>query len=869
MDSIKIRETFLEFFREKGHQIVPSAPIVVQNDPTLMFTNAGMNQFKDVFMGNSPAPAPRVADTQKCLRVSGKHNDLDEVGHDTYHHTMFEMLGNWSFGDYFKEEAIQWAWELLTERFGLPKDRLYVTVFEGDQQDGTDKDREAQEIWAKYIDRDRILSGNKKDNFWEMGEVGPCGPCSEIHVDLRTDEVRAEIPGSQLINKDHPLVVEIWNLVFIQYHRMADKSLKVLPKQHIDTGMGFERLCMALQGKTSNYDTDVFQPLIKAIETRTGVAYGHDESSSTAIRVIADHIRAIAFTIADGQLPSNTGAGYVIRRILRRAVRYGYTFLNVKEPMLYALVDVLVEQFRTVFPELSTQSDFVKRVIKEEEATFLRTLSSGIQRFEKVAQEQREISGKVAFELYDTFGFPIDLTQLLAREKGLQVDMAGYQSALESQKERSRKATSVTAGDWKILKDGSQTFTGYDDLLNDTTVLQYRTVEQKGKKQFQVVLETTPFYPEGGGQVGDTGTLRFEGQEIKVLDTRRENNLIIQVVSDLPEMLSGPVRASVDVQRRFYTAANHTATHLMHAALRKILGAHVEQKGSLVHPGYLRFDFSHFSKLSEEEIRSVELLVNEKIRENIALQEDRSVPIERAREMGAMALFGEKYGDQVRVITFDSDYSIELCGGTHLPATGMIGFFKIVSESAVQAGVRRIEAITGVEALNYVFELSDNFKELKGVLKNPKDVLGTVQSIIQENGRLKKEVEKLTHEKSAMLKSDLMQRIESVDGVQYIAAIVDLQSADAIKQLAFSLKQTVEHLYLVLGANLNGKPFLTVMLSDDLVAGRGMNAGNIVRELARDIQGGGGGQAFYATAGGKNIEGLTSAIQKAKNYIGG
>lgn len=867
MESSKIREIFLAFFREKGHQIVPSAPIVVQDDPTLMFTNAGMNQFKDVFIGTNPPPAPRVADTQKCLRVSGKHNDLEEVGHDTYHHTMFEMLGNWSFGDYFKAEAIAWAWELLTEQYGLEKERLYVTIFEGDVQDGTQKDEEAYTLWTKHIPSERILPGNKKDNFWEMGEVGPCGPCSEIHVDLRSEEERREVPGASLINKDHPLVVEIWNLVFIQYHRSADKQLHPLPKQHIDTGMGFERLCMALQGKTSNYDTDVFQPLIKQIEQLSGVVYGQEESGSTAIRVIADHIRAIAFTIADGQLPANNGAGYVIRRILRRAVRYGYTFLNFREPFLYRLVEVLVEQFKSIFPEIKAQADFVEKVIREEEAAFLRTLSAGIQRFDKYAREHGEITGTVAFELYDTFGFPIDLTQLLAREQGLPVDMPGYQRALEAQKNRSRQATTIQAGDWVTLKDAPQSFVGYDDLLIETQILQYRMVEQKGKKQYQLVLETTPFYAEGGGQVGDTGLLSIGEESIQVLDTRKENNLIIQWVSALPGDPTARVVAKVDTQRRFYTASNHTATHLMHAALREVLGEHVAQKGSLVSPDYLRFDFSHFSKMTDEEIREVELLVNAKIRADIPLEEERSIAIEQAKAMGATALFGEKYGDAVRMITFDPTFSRELCGGTHIPATGMLGFFKITSESAVQAGVRRIEAVTGVAALHYIFQLTDNFKALRSSLKNPKDVLSTVQNILEENTRLKKEVEQLTREKVLQLRDTLLEQAQEIDGVVYISARVTLQQADAVKQLAFALKQSGRPVYAVIGAVIQDKPLLTVIIADALVSQKGMDAGKIIRNLAQEIQGGGGGQAFYATAGGKNAAGLEAALAKAKSYI--
>lgn len=875
MTSSQIREAFLKFFESKQHHIVPSAPLVIKDDPTLMFTNAGMNQFKDIFLGIKPAKYDRIADTQKCLRVSGKHNDLEEVGYDTYHHTFFEMLGNWSLGDstkpeegYFKKESIAWAWELLTEVYGIDKDRLYISVFEGDEGDKLEKDTEAFDYWKQYIAEDRIIMGNKKDNFWEMGDTGPCGPCSEIHIDIRSDDERQAVSGRDLVNQDHPQVVEVWNLVFMQYNRKADGSLHLLPQKHVDTGMGFERLCMALQGKKSNYDTDVFQPLIQFIAKETNTVYGENEDTSIAMRVMSDHIRAIAFTISDGQLPSNNGAGYVIRRILRRAVRYGFTFLELKEPFLFKLVDILNAQFRDVFPNLSEQSEFVKKVIFEEENSFLRTLSAGINRFERYAASHQEIEGKIAFELYDTFGFPIDLTQLLAREKGLLVDMKGYHEELQIQKERSRAATSIVAGDWVVLDStANNEFVGYDDLLVHTKVKQYREIQLKGKKQIQVVLISSPFYPEGGGQVGDTGILDFEGEKIKVLDTKRENDLIYQVVSELPKDISKAVTATVDGEKRFYTSSNHTATHLMQAALREVLGDHVEQKGSLVNDKYLRFDFSHFSKMTDEEIKQVETIVNQKIRANIALDEQRSIPLSKAKELGATALFGEKYGDTVRMITFDPNYSRELCGGTHIPATGMIGFFKIVSESAVQAGVRRIEAITGVEALNYIFELADNFKELKEVLNNPKSVVNTVLGLVEENARLKKEAEKNLVEKVKSIKETLINEVKSINGVSFIAQEVDLPTVDALKNLSFSLKDNVDNMFLVLGAIINGKPTLSLMISDNLIAEKQLNAVNIIRDLAKEIQGGGGGQPFYATAGGKNIEGLAKALEKAKQFI--
>ncbi|MBD3749704.1 MAG: alanine--tRNA ligase [Sphingobacteriales bacterium] len=871
MTAKEIRQQFLDFFESKGHQIVPSAPIVVKNDPTLMFTNAGMNQFKDLFLGEAVIKYSRVADTQRCLRVSGKHNDLEEVGIDTYHHTMFEMLGNWSFGDpartaggYFKKEAIAWSWELLTEVYKLPKDRLYVTIFEGDEHEGLPKDQEAFEEWKKFVPEERILLGNKKDNFWEMGETGPCGPCSEIHFDSRSDEERAKVNGATLVNADDPLVIEIWNNVFMQFNRQKDGTLKALPAKHVDTGMGFERLVRVIQGKTSNYDTDVFQPMIQFVAEKCGIAYGKEEKTDIAMRVMADHIRAIAFAIADGQLPSNNKAGYVIRRILRRAVRYAYQYLGFKEPFFNQLVPLLAEQFKGVFDELYSQKDFVQKVVLEEESSFLRTLENGINRFEKMD----EISGEKAFELYDTFGFPIDLTQLMAREKGLSVDMKGFEAELQKQKNRSRAATAIDAGDWVTVNEGEEVeFVGYDDLEAHTQILKYRKVKAKGKEQFQLVLDRTPFYAESGGQVGDTGLLIGEGEEVIITDTKKENGLIIHFTDVLPQHLEASFLAKVDTQKRILTENNHSATHLLHAALKMVLGEHVNQKGSLVNENVLRFDFSHFSKVTDEELKEIEGIVNEKIRQNIALKEERNVPYQQALNSGVTALFGEKYGDFVRVITFDDHYSKELCGGTHVPATGQIGYFKIVSESAVAAGVRRIEAITALRAEEYIHEQDELMKALKELLKNPKDLAKSVEMLLEENNRLKKEVEKSIMEKASGLKDDLKAKAQSINGINFIAETVVLPNAEAIKNLAYQLKDVVENLYLVLAADIDGKPLLTVMISDNLVKEKGLNAGNIVRELAKEIQGGGGGQPFFATAGGKNIIGLGAALEKAKTFI--
>ncbi len=870
MTSREIRQAFLDYFKSKGHQIVASAPVVVKNDPTLMFTNAGMNQFKDLFLGEAAIKYPRVADTQRCLRVSGKHNDLEEVGIDTYHHTLFEMLGNWSFGDYFKKEAIAWAWELLTEVFKLDKDRLYVTIFKGDAAEGLERDMEAYDFWKELIAEDRILLGNKKDNFWEMGDMGPCGPCSEIHYDMRPDSERAVVAGQQLANADDPQVIEIWNLVFMQFNRLKDGSLVQLPAKHVDTGMGFERLVRCIQGKTSNYDTDVFQPLIQFIAEKSGIVYGADEKTDIAMRVLSDHIRAVSFAIADGQLPSNNKAGYVIRRILRRAVRYAYTFLNFKTPFIHELVPVLAEQFKGVFDELYQQQDFVEKVVLEEEVSFLRTLTAGIQRFENYIETNSHIDGNFAFELFDTFGFPIDLTELLAREKGLSVDMDGFQKALTAQKERSRAATAIDTGDWVLVNEDQESeFVGYDQLTSQTEILKYRKVSAKGKEQYQLVLAETPFYAEGGGQVGDTGYLRAleSNEKIAIVDTKKENGLFIHYTDQLPTSLEGTFEAVVNVAKRKDTEANHSATHLMHAALKQVLGEHVNQKGSLVSPDVLRFDFSHFSKLSYEEIKQIEDIVNAKIRENILLKEERNVPYQKAIESGVTALFGEKYGDHVRVITFDDEYSKELCGGTHVKGTGEIGFFKIMSESAVAAGVRRIEAITGTKAAQVIreyFELMGNFKEL---LNNPKDFVSALSKVIDENHSLKKEIENYIKEKSQGLMNDLKSKLEQIDGVNYLATVVELPNADAVKTLAYTLKGAVDNLFLVLGADFDGKPSLTVMISDGLAKEKGYHAGNIVRELAKEIQGGGGGQPFFATAGGKDAKGLEKAIAKAREFV--
>ncbi len=878
MTAQEIRQAFLDFFASKGHTIVPSAPIVVKNDPTLMFTNAGMNQFKDIFLGEAPAKASRVVDTQRCLRVSGKHNDLEEVGVDTYHHTMFEMLGNWSFGDYFKKEAIDWSWELLTKVYKLPADRLYVTYFEGDDKEGLAKDTEAYDFWKQYVAEDHILPGNKKDNFWEMGETGPCGPCSEIHFDGRTDEERARVNGATLVNADDPNVIEIWNNVFMQFNRLKDGSLQPLPARHVDTGMGFERLVRVLQGKTSNYDTDVFQPLIQFLSEKSRKPYQAEATPGTegwneavAMRVMADHIRAISFAIADGQLPSNNKAGYVIRRILRRAVRYAYQYLGFKEPFLNQLVPLLAKQFEGVFDELYTQRDFVQKVVLEEEVAFLRTLQNGIHQFEQVVSSSSDkvIAGEFAFELSDTFGFPLDLTELMARERGFAVDVDGFNKALEQQKTRSRAATAIDTGDWTVLReDDSVEFTGYDETETVAHIIKYRKVKAKGKEQYQLVLDRTPFYAESGGQVGDTGDLIFpDGEIVKVTDTKKENGLIVHFTDTLPVNIDDALTAYVEPERRLDIESNHSATHLLHAAMKQVLGSHVNQKGSLVNGDYLRFDFSHFSKVTEEELAQIEAIVNHKIRQNILLKEERNVPYQEALNSGVTALFGEKYGDYVRVITFDDKFSKELCGGTHVKATGQIGLFKITGESAVAAGVRRIEAITGAAVERYLTQQTQLVQQLKELLKNPKDIAKSIESLLDENSRLKKEIDKSVQEKAAGLKTELAQKAEQINGINFIAQRVALPNAEAIKTLAYQLKDIVADLFLVLVADIDGKPNITVMIAENLVKDKGLHAGNIIRELAKEVQGGGGGQPFFATAGGKDVSGLDRVLVKAKGYI--
>ncbi len=868
MRSREIRQKFLDFFKEKGHEIVPSAPMVIQNDPTLMFTNAGMNQFKDYFLGNKEAKYKRVADTQKCLRVSGKHNDLEEVGMDTYHHTMFEMLGNWSFGDYFKKEAIEWAWELLTGVYGLPKDRLYATVFGGDETDNLEVDQEAYDYWIKILDEDRILYGSKKDNFWEMGDTGPCGPCSELHIDLRSAEEIAKVPGKDLVNQDHPLVVEIWNLVFMQFNRMSDKSLVNLPAKHVDTGMGFERLAMAIQGKKSNYDTDVFQDLIDDLEEASGIKYGQDEKMDIALRVISDHVRAIAFAIADGQLPSNVKAGYVIRRILRRAVRYGYTFLGFKEPFLNELLPTLAKQFDEIFPELEAQQDFIKKVIYEEEVSFLKTLENGLKRIDSLKNEKDTIDGKEAFELYDTYGFPFDLTQLIASENNVKVDEAGFKKEMQVQKDRSKAAGKISAGDWVIVRDIDQcTFLGYEQLTSESQIARYRKVTDKGKEIYQVVLDQTPFYAESGGQVGDTGYFEINGEKSYVIDTKKENDLIIHFLKELPKDLEGSFTCVVNERKRLLTENNHSATHLLHAALKQVLGDHVQQKGSLVNDKVLRFDFSHFSKMSDEEIEQVEKIVNDRIRENIKLDEKRNIPIEEAKKMGAMALFGEKYGEYVRVITFNPEFSIELCGGTHVPATGKIGFFKVRQETSVAAGVRRIEAITAETAEEFVREQLNELAEVKELLKNPKDINKAIESLINERTELQKQLEKINSEKSGQVKQQLLDQIRETNGVNLLLTQSDFPDADGLKKVSFELKNEVDNLLMIVAANINEKPMISIMIADNLVNEYDLNAGQLVRDLAKEIKGGGGGQPFYATAGGKDISGLPKVIEKAKSTI--
>ena len=870
MTAKETRESFKKFFESKGHQIVPSAPMVIKDDPTLMFTNAGMNQFKDIILGNQPAKHKRVADSQKCLRVSGKHNDLEEVGHDTYHHTMFEMLGNWSFGDYFKKEAIEWAWEYLVDVLKLNPDRLYATVFEGSKEEGLERDEEAATIWEQFLAKDRIINGNKHDNFWEMGETGPCGPCSEIHIDLRSDKERAEIDGASLVNQDHPQVVEIWNLVFMQFNRKADGTLIDLPHKVIDTGMGFERLCMALQGKTSNYDTDVFQPLIKKIAQLAGSQYGKEEKEDIAMRVIADHVRTIAFSIADGQLPSNAKAGYVIRRILRRAVRYGYTFLNQKEAFLYKLLPILNESMGEAYPELIAQKELIAKVIKEEEESFLHTLATGIHLLEKTMAEAKKqaktvISGKETFTLYDTFGFPLDLTELILRENGMTADTAGFNAEMQKQKDRARSAASIEATDWVEVKPGTTEFVGYDFTEYEVSILRYRQVKQKKKTFYQLVLDKTPFYAEGGGQVGDTGVLINDTETIDIIDTKKENNLPIHISTKLPENIEATFMACVDTDKRSACAANHSATHLLDQALREVLGDHVEQKGSLVTPDILRFDFSHFQKLTEEEVRQVELLINRRIRENIPLTEHRSIPIQEAKDMGAIALFGEKYGEEVRVIQFED--SIEFCGGTHVPATGSIGMFKIISEGSIASGIRRIEAITGEKVETLMYEVEDTVRKLRSLFNNTPNLEDTVIKFIEENTELKNKVEGFMKEKEIAVKDALLKNIKNTNGVNVIQSVNPLPG-EIVKNIAFQIRgEVTENLFFVVGSIDKGKPMLTVMLSDDLVE-KGMQAGKLVREAAKIIQGGGGGQPHFATAGGKNADTLPEAVQKVLELAG-
>ena len=875
MTSQEIRESYKQFFHSKGHQIVPSAPMVIKGDPTLMFTNAGMNQFKDIILGNAEIKYPRVTDSQKCLRVSGKHNDLEEVGHDTYHHTMFEMLGNWSFGDYFKHEAIDWAWEYLTEVLKLPKDRLYVTVFEGAPDEGLERDDEAAGFWEKHLPAERIINGNKHDNFWEMGDQGPCGPCSEIHVDIRPDEERAQVDGLSLVNQGHPQVIEIWNLVFMQYNRKADGSLEPLPKRVIDTGMGFERLCMAIQGKTSNYDTDIFTPMIQAIATLTGIEYGAAKESDVAMRVIADHIRTIAFAITDGQLPSNAKAGYVIRRILRRAVRYGYTFLGRREAFMYSLLPVLIQTMGEAYPELVAGRELIEKVMREEEESFLRTLETGIRLLDKQIEEckrqgQQVLDGQAAFVLYDTYGFPLDLTALILSEQGMTVDEAGFDAAMQQQKERARNAAAIDAGDWISVHDEAAVrFVGYDQLETTTEILRYRQVKQKGQEYYQVVLSETPFYAEMGGQVGDRGALiASDGTRYAIFDTKRENNLAIHLMKQLPAELEGSFRAVVDAERRHRIEANHSATHLLHEALREVLGSHVEQKGSFVSDEVLRFDFAHFAKVEPEQLRAVERLVAERIRACLPLQEYREVPIEEARQMGAMALFGEKYGDHVRVIRFGS--STEFCGGTHVASTGVIGTVRITSESSVAAGVRRIEAVTGAAAEEYLYAQEDLLQSIRGLFNNSPQLMTAIQKMFEENSELARQVGDYVKQQLLEVKRRLLEKRHEVNGIRLFLLRQDVPS-EIIKDLAFQIAGELSEPFVFIGAQedkTSGKPNLTLMLSKDLVESRGWNAAQLLRAAAKHIQGGGGGQPHFATAGGKNADGLNAAVDQLLADLG-
>jgi alanyl-tRNA synthetase len=889
MESNKVRQTFLDFFKSKGHEIVPSSPMVVKGDPTLMFINSGMAPFKDIFLGNAAIKYPRVTDTQKCLRVSGKHNDLEEVGVDTYHHTMFEMLGNWSFGDYFKKDAIAWAWELLTEIYKIDKSRLYVTVFEGSVEENVPFDQEAYETWKLYVDESRILKGNKKDNFWEMGDTGPCGPCTEIHYDGRTDEERAKVDGATLVNNDDPQVIEVWNNVFMEFMRKADKSLEKLPAQHVDTGMGFERLVRVLQGKQSNYDTDVFTPLLNKIEELSGLRYKPEEEDkhkkqliiNIAMRVIADHIRTISFSIADGQLPSNTGAGYVIRRILRRAIRYGYQSLNIKEPFMYRIVPTLAHQLGQQFPELNTQKILIEKVIKEEEISFYKTLEIGLKRIDQVcidivnAKTSKVIDGKIVFELYDTFGFPLDLTSLIARGYDLSIDEEEFNRLLTEQKNRSRAATSVDTDDWMLIEKNKKSsdnsiaetdFVGYSELECECNIIRYRKVKAKNKEQYQFVLDKTPFYAESGGQVGDAGTIENINETIYITDTRKENGVIIHFCDKLPENMEATFTAKVNKNKRTFTENNHSATHLLHAALRTVLGTHVEQKGSLVNDEYLRFDFSHFSKITDEELVQIEKIVNTKIRENI-VSNIQQMSIDDAKKTGAMALFGEKYGDVVRVVEFDKNYSIEFCGGTHVKATGQIGYFKIISESAVAAGIRRIEAVTAIKAEEFFDTQIATLNEVKAILKNNKDVVKSLSNLVDENIDLQKQLQHLLKEKAQNIKQNLLSKVQNKNGINVIIEQISFDSAEEIKNILFEIRNQVENCVCVIGAEVKGKPSISVIIDDNLVKEKNLNAGNIIRDLAKEINGGGGGQPFYAQAGGSKLDGLSAAIEKAMSLF--
>jgi len=864
MKANTLRALYLDFFKSKQHKIVSSAPMVVKNDPTLMFANAGMNQFKDIFLGDSDPKDLRVANSQKCLRVSGKHNDLEEVGHDTYHHTMFEMLGSWSFGDYFKEDAINWAWEFLTEVCDLDKDRLYVTVFEGEKEDGLEKDNEAFNMWKNHLPEDRILNGNKKDNFWEMGETGPCGPCSEIHFDNRNDEERVKVSGADLVNEDHPQVIEIWNLVFMQYNRFSDGNLKPLPNSHVDTGMGFERLAMIMQGVKSNYDTDIFQPIIQAIAKKAGLKYGENEKQDIAMRVIADHIRAISFSIADGQLPSNVKAGYVIRRILRRAVRYAYTFLNLKTSFMHELVAVLSDQMGEQFEELNAQKDLIQKVVKEEEESFLRTLEDGLKRIEQITKNAKgEISGKQVFELYDTYGFPADLTALILSEQNLSFNQAEFDVAMKEQKDRSKQAGKIEKGDWTVLiEDEKEEFVGYKNLETEVKITRYREVTSKDGKQYQLVFNLTPFYPEGGGQVGDTGTIFSASESINIVETKKENKLIVHFADELPNDVNAKFSAKVNANDRKASARNHTATHLLHESLRTILGEHVAQKGSLVNPNYLRFDFTHFSKIEKADLQKIEVDVNAKILANIILDEHNKLPLSKAEDLGAIMLFGEKYDDVVRMIQFDT--SKELCGGTHVNATGEIGLFKILSEGSTSSGIRRIEATTGINALNYLSDKESLLNEIGGLVKN-KDLKKGVEQLITTNKNLEKQITTLKKAIAANVKDDLLNSAVEVNGVRFIAQEVEMEAED-MKNVSFALRKE-ENLAMVLAAKVGEKALLTVMLTDDVVA-KGYNAGAMIRDIAKEIEGGGGGQPFFATAGGANPSGIAAALEKAKEIIG-